>query len=276
MMSGMISKRHIPSVIAVVFLFLFLPFFGFADAPSDFAVIGNTRIGLTENIFKVFLSKVAEERIKTLFVVGDVIDTAGSEEQWRHFLDLTGQQMTFHIAPGDHDFNNYKSLRVYRKILNKPPYYSFALDDTQFIILCPVMPDDFYAINGKQLEWLEEELEKPFRHRIAFIHMPLFPTPQGRGFSLDRHGEARDRLHDLFVEYKVDLVFQGHEPLYNRTEKDGVTYVITGGGGARLLATKGKDGGFFHYVLAKKLEEGYVFTVYNLLKGSKEDEFFLK
>jgi hypothetical protein len=35
-------------------------------------------------------------------------------------------------------------------------------------------------------------------------------------------------------------------------------------------------GDFFHYVLAKKREEGYVFTVYGLQNAPAKNEFFLK
>jgi hypothetical protein len=53
----------------------------------------------------------------------------------------------------------------------------------------------------------------------------------------DRWAQAetvRDDFHDLFVQYDVDIVFSGHDHQYYRALRDGIYYVITGGGGAPL------------------------------------------
>ena len=189
---------------------------------------------------------------------------------------MTGDNRTVHIAPGKHDFNNYNGLKVYTKIIDKPPYYSFSIDNTQIIILCTTLPNELNKIAGKQLEWLKGELEKSFTYRIVFLHSPLFPTKFGQGYGLNKHKEERDALHEIFLQHKVNIVFQGHEHLYSRTEKDSIIYIITGGGGARLLTSREEYGGYYHYILAKKREEGYVFTVYDLQTALRKDEFFLK
>lgn len=270
-------RKNVLSLATLFFaLFLLQPITGFAGSPFDFAVIGDTRIGFNESMYKKFLSRIDTEKIKTFIIAGDVIDTPGNEDEWKHFLELTGENRTVHIAPGNHDFNNPKSYRAYKKLIDKPPYYSFSMDNTQFLILCTSMPNELNRIAGKQLEWLKGELEKPFKYRIVFLHSPLFPTKFGQGYGLDKHKEERDALHDSFVQHKVNIVFQGHLHLYNRTENNGIIYVITGGGGARLLTSREEYGGYYHYIVAKKREEGYVFTVYDLQTGSKKDEFFLK
>lgn len=274
--SSAMSIRKKVFALSALFMLLLSPITGFAGGPFDFAVIGDTRIGFNESLYKKFLSGKDAEKIKTFIIAGDVIDTPGNEDEWKRFLELTGGNRTVHIAPGNHDFNNPKSFRAYKKVIDKPPYYSFSLDNTQFLILCTTIPNELNRIAGKQLEWLNGELEKPFQNRIVFLHSPLFPTKFSQGYGLDRHKEERDALHESFVQHKVNIVFQGHIHLYNRTEKNGIIYVITGGGGARLLTSREEYGGYYHYIVAKKREEGYVFTVYDLQTGSKKDEFFLK
>jgi hypothetical protein len=44
----------------------------------------------------------------------------------------------------------------------------------------------------------------------------------------------RPLLDSLFQKHGVKLVFQGHDHLYYRTVRSGITYVVTGGGGAPL------------------------------------------
>ncbi len=245
-----------------------------ADYPS-FGVIGDTKIGVTEAVYKRFLEKTAQEGIDIIFITGDVIDHPGATKEWERFLELTGSKRTFHIAPGNHDINSFKSLKVYKEIIQKPPYYAFAVNDIQFIILCTDLPNETSKVTGKQLEWLKNTLKEPFAQRIAFLHKPLFPTAFGRRYDLDRYPMDRDILHDLFVQHNVKIVFAGHEHLYNRSGKDGITYVITGGGGARLLTFNEEHGGFFHYIVAKRGKEGYIFSVYDI-NDTLRDTFYLK
>ena len=64
-------------------------------------------------------------------------------------------------------------------------------------------------------------------------------------YGSSRHGgdeKVREDLEPLFVKYGVDLVFSGHDHVYERTVPiRGVTYVVSGGGGRRLYpAGKGE------------------------------------
>jgi hypothetical protein len=70
------------------------------------------------------------------------------------------------------------------------------------------------------------------RFIVPFYHKAIFSV----GPHATHHDiwELRPVLHDLFRKYGVQLAFQGHDHLYYRTIRDGVTYVVTGGGGAPL------------------------------------------
>jgi hypothetical protein len=43
---------------------------------------------------------------------------------------------------------------------------------------------------------------------------------------------GREDYHPIFIEAGVDMVFNGHAHNYERIEKDGVVYLVLGGGGA--------------------------------------------
>ena len=255
--------------------FLLIPFAISAADYSSFAVIGDTKIGAVETIYKQFLNVISKKNINTIFLVGDVIDRPGNEKEWNRFLELTGSNYDFHIAPGNHDINSAKSMKIYNKLITKPLYHSLSTEDTHFIVLSTEIPGETSKITGKQLEWLKEELKKNSLYKIVFLHKPLFPTILGKGYCLDRHTVERDTLHDLFVKNGVNIVFAGHEHLYNKTEKDGIIYVTTGGGGSRLLTFDEEYGGFFHYIIAKRENGGYIFTVYDMNEYPK-DKFSIK
>jgi hypothetical protein len=48
------------------------------------------------------------------------------------------------------------------------------------------------------------------------------------------NGLARDRYVPILVRHHVDLLFAGHDHLYQRGEAGGLRYIVTGGGGAGL------------------------------------------
>jgi hypothetical protein len=52
-------------------------------------------------------------------------------------------------------------------------------------------------------------------------------------------------------------------------------FVTTGRGGARLLAFNDKSGGFCHYIIAKRENGGYIFSVYDM-KAYLRDRFSIK
>ena len=268
------KRNPVPALLLLLMLCL-LPGLAPAGEPLTFAVIGDTRIGLTESVYTAFIKKMEEQKIQTIFITGDAIDRPGSRPEWERFLEITGKEKTLYVVPGNHDVHDTASLSVYTKLFNKPPYHSFTKGDTIFILLNSEMPDQWGRITGEQFEWLKTELKKPFAYKLVFLHRPLFPTTFGTLYGLDRHKSERDRLHDLLVENGVTLVVMGHEHLYDRTKKDGITYVITGGGGARLLTYSDQHGGFFHYLIAKRENGGYLFTVYDM-RGNIRDEFPIK
>ncbi|WP_028895088.1 metallophosphoesterase family protein [Syntrophorhabdus aromaticivorans] len=261
-------------LILAVFLF-FLPLLGHGTDNRSFAIIGDTGIGASDVHYRTFLGKIKSEGIDLIVHTGDVIDKPGSKEEWGKFFDITGNKLTVLISPGNHDVRTAKSLKVYENLTGKNPYFTFTMGDTQMIILCTELPGEGSRITGKQLAWLSAELEKPFRYRFVFLHRPPFPAMYHMGTSLDRFEKDRDILHSLLVRHSVNMVVAGHEHLYNRATRDGIVYVISGGGGARLHAFTEEQGGFFHYIIAKRNKEGYVLRVYDF-EGKVRDEFQIK
>ena len=140
------------------------------------------------------------------------------------------------------------------------------------MLLNTEFPGEQAMVTGTQFDWLEAELQRPFKYKFVFLHEPLYPAFSGHG--LDRHPAARDRLHELFVRKGVSLVVAGHDHVYNKSVKDGVTYVIASGGGGRFYLSP-SNGGFLHYVVGTRTGDSYSFVVKDM-KGEVKDQFVIR
>ena len=78
---------------------------------------------------------------------------------------------------------------------------------------------------------------------MVLIHRPLFPPKDSlkMGRAMDKYPLERDDLHQLFLKVKVKGVFAGDGHRYDRSEKDGILYLIYGGGGAPSLPLKREE-----------------------------------
>jgi predicted phosphodiesterase len=80
----------------------------------------------------------------------------------------------------------------------------------------------------EEQDWARTQLSGSEKYKIVIFHHPVFSSDAyyGGGYSYDKI------YHPIFVEEGVDLVINGHAHNYERIVRDGVTYVVAGGGGA--------------------------------------------
>jgi 3',5'-cyclic AMP phosphodiesterase CpdA len=252
----------------LIFFALFLaPLFSWAE-DTLFAIVSDTHVGVSNSLYPAIIHRIEEEQIKVIIHTGDAIEHPGDVRDWGKFFDIQGPLKILHLAPGNHDINGKVSFEVYLTFFSKP-YYSFSDGDVLFILLNTELPGEESMIQGKQLAWLEAELQRPFHYKFVFLHEPLFPIfHQG----LARHEQARDALHRLFVQNGVSLVVAGHDHIYDRTVKDGIVYIIMppARGQTRYLIQNGEPG----YIVATKKNNSFSFVLKDI-RGKVRDEFFV-
>jgi len=258
------SKRTIFLTALALF---FLPLFARAQH-APFAIISDTHVGAHELVYAAFIRAMEEQKTRIIIHTGDAIDKPGDLRQWDKFWQITGPGKVVHLAPGNHDIDGKGSLTAFLTYFHSL-YSSFPDGDTLFVLLNTELPGQRSRIVGEQLAWLEAELQRPFRYKFVFLHEPLFPAVYLHG--LDRDKSARDRLHQLFVQTGVSVVIAGHDHLYERKVRDGITYVIAGGGGGKL-APFTNSGDFYHYIVVARRDDGFSFTVKDI-KGRTRDQF---
>jgi len=262
-----VSARAIRCVLLILPAALALP--AAAQDGVNFAVFGDNRggkDGLQPEVFPRLVRQMAALNPEFVIGTGDYIYGAGSQDtlryQWNEFFramaPLQDRKPTYFVpAPGNHEIaggaGNALFVQYFRRL-----YFSFDRGGSHFIILNTEVPGQESRIADQQRIWLKKDLAAAANaaHIFIALHRPFYPVGAHRGDSLDMYPTERDGLHRIFAQHRVTCVFAGHEHLYNRQTRDGVTYIITGGGGAPLYAEP-EDGGFYHFLSVKADRLGY-------------------
>lgn len=131
-------------------------------------------------------------------------------------------RIPYRAAWGNHDVAGTATAEVLR---SPRRYYAFSAGPARVVVLDANRPAD-----AAQLRFLRREMRPGGRRvRIVVFHQPVYAA----GFHAPDARQQRLWV-PLLRRGRVALVLQGHNHAYERIERDGVTYITTGGGGARL------------------------------------------
>jgi 3',5'-cyclic AMP phosphodiesterase CpdA len=140
---------------------------------------------------------------------------------------LLDDGVKFYASLGNHDDNAIE--RFYKPYnMNGASYYTFKKGNVQFFAL------DSDYMNPAQIEWLQKELQNAGNDgwKICYFHHPLYSSAR-------KHGPATDLrllLEPIFVKYGVNVVFSGHEHVYERVLPQRDIYYFTEGSSGQLRA----------------------------------------
>jgi 3',5'-cyclic AMP phosphodiesterase CpdA len=140
------------------------------------------------------------------------------EEPYRPLLE---GGVRFYASLGNHDSQRNRFYGPFN--MGGERYYSFARTHVRFFVL----DSDF--LDAKQLAWLDETLGSARDDwKICYFHHPLYSDGGRHGSELD----LRVVLEPLFVRHGVNVVFSGHDHLYERLKPQrGIYYFVAGAAG---------------------------------------------
>jgi acid phosphatase type 7 len=234
---------------------------GPAQTGFHFAVLGDTRAN--PPVHSAISQAIAAARPDLVLHTGDLVDDGANPGLWNAFLKI--EEPMLRLAPfyptlGNHEGNS----PLYFQLFHLPgggSYYAFDHANARFIVLKADSYDPApFAPGGGQRAWLEQQLQGAAgRWIFVSFHVPLHTS-----FSEDPSEVGlRRQLAPLFEQYHVAVVFGGHIHSYERVLAGGVasappwgvTYVVTGGGGAPLYSLDVREPGqqaaalVYHYLL---------------------------
>lgn len=207
-----------------------------------FVVYGDTRDG--HDIHRRLVALIMQQKPDLVIQTGDLVHRGNQEDLWKIYDDITSEmraKIPVYPARGNHDVGGpgYEARMTQRFASGNKLYYSFNKQKSHFICLA-VDENSEYDSKSVQYAWLVKDLEaaqKSAQNIFVFFHVPPY--------SIGSHGSdlaVRRELCPLFKQYGVRAVLNGHDHIYYRTVRDGILYIVSGGGGAALYEPDPKKG----------------------------------
>ncbi|HEY6953306.1 MAG TPA: metallophosphoesterase family protein [Bacteroidota bacterium] len=211
------------------------------DVAFSFVVYGDTRSNHDAHVR--VLRQIEKSAPRFVLNTGDLV-ARNTVYNWdMYFADLcdstrVGETIPVYSTPGNHEAGQMYLENLFlphNNGENTEEYYSFDYGSVHII---SANSEIDYDPQSPQYRWLVKDLESPeatsAQFRIAIWHRPPY--------SSNNHGsdkDLRNTLGALMESHGVDIVFNGHDHCYERTKPiHGITYVVTGGGGAPLYDFK--------------------------------------
>jgi hypothetical protein len=144
----------------------------------------------------------------------------------------------FYPVMGNHDWytNDGAAYLAYFTLPGNERYYDVVLGDVHFFALdSDEHEPDGVSATSVQAQWLKHALatSKSAYNVVAMHHPPYSSGP---------HGDT-NYMQWPYAEWGADLVMAGHDHCYERLEIDGITYIVSGLGGASLYSFAEPDPG---------------------------------
>ena len=195
------------------------------SAPLTFVYVGDAQ----NDIFSMW-SRVIREAYSTApradFIVhaGDLVNRGNSDAEWGEWFEASGwihSKVPIVATPGNHEYPNEEGQRSLSR--NWRP--QFALPDNgpagveESAYYLDIQGVRLISLNSnekleEQAEWLDQVLEQnPNRWAIVTHHHPVYSVARKRD-----NPEMRELWQPIYDKHGVDLVMQGHDHTYGRSE----------------------------------------------------------
>jgi len=139
----------------------------------------------------------------------------------RPYASLLAAGVLFYASLGNHDSPNNRLYPGFN--MDGQRYYTYTRKNVRFFAL------DSNQMDKKQLDWLDGELRNAGEDwKICYFHHPLYSNAARHGSAVD----LRVLLEPIFLRHGVNVVFSGHDHVYERVKpQKGIYYFVSGAAG---------------------------------------------
>ncbi len=158
---------------------------------------------------------------------GDLVDDGRSFMQWKRMFNSVSDTLMDTVmmaSTGNHEEKGDYALENYFINPNVPEqdtltgvYYSFDYNNAHFAILNSNNLGEDEGLSAEQIEWLKADMNGSDAD-WKFVALHKAPYSNGSHFDDDDVIAIRAQLQGLMPELGIDVVFQGHDHVYMRTD----------------------------------------------------------
>jgi Icc-related predicted phosphoesterase len=226
------------------------------DVPKAFHFIafGDTRFtdpadtkAANPAVRKALVTAIADEKPAFISIGGDIVHNGNVEQDWQDYDKETAIWRSDRIpvfpALGNHDLHGDLSVCLPNYFKRYP-----ELKDNRFYavragtVLMLTLDSSLDELSGPQGEWMKSRLNS-IPGDVAFVvivlhHPPYSSSTNAKEFGGGHSVRPQEKALAAYLEAEQKTlkariaVFSGHVHNYERHEHAGVTYFVTGGGGA--------------------------------------------
>lgn len=201
-----------------------------AFEPFSFIYLGDAQNGINTLWPRVFREAFTEEsRARFFLFAGDLVNRANMEAEWAQLYDGAGwvnAQVPTIATPGNHEY--WRDAEEVRRLSDHwRPHFELPLNGPKGLEETCYYLDyqgvRVISLNSNveletQTEWLDKTLSNnPNRWTIVTFHHPVFSAAKDRD-----NPQVRALWKPIFDKHRVDLVLQGHDHTYGRSDLDSV------------------------------------------------------
>jgi predicted phosphodiesterase len=226
------KARHLKDRCFVLWAsFVIAVFFCPRPGIGDIVIFGDSQ--LNEDAQVRVVEAVRRCRPSAVFRVGDLVDDGNDPRQWKAFRRINTallKETKYYPALGNHEKDSPLYFKEFPELHNRR-WYAVDHEGIHFIVLDS---NSDLKPGSAQYRWFLSDLKRlpdRIKFRIVIFHHPLFSA----GERAQDEQNLREVLLSLFQRYRVCVVFTGHDHCYERLMVDDISFIITGGGGSRLI-----------------------------------------
>ncbi|HEU4320468.1 MAG TPA: metallophosphoesterase [Acidimicrobiia bacterium] len=209
-----------------------------------------------------------------ILTTGDNFYSDDAEFLMAPYVWVEDAGMQWWIAWGNHDVETPTRIEAVNETFDDPPRWGvFQWDDFDVVIL-----DSNQITSATQAAFFLDAMAASERPTIVVMHHPPYSCS---------HEAETVELVNRVVEVMDDdvvLVLSGHDHTFQRFESEGVSYVVTGGGGSQLYPIQDCPpshpeliaGEELHHFLALSAEDGDLVVEAIDVNGEVFHEFVLE
>ena len=158
---------------------------------------------------------------------GDLVDNGNDFVEWKRMFNTAADTLMDTVlmaASGNHEergdnaqVNNFVYSNLPEQDTTTGVYYSFDYNTAHVAVLNSNDLNDEGGLSDAQIQWLTEDMnasEKAWK----FVALHKAPYSNGSHFDDEDVAAIRTQLATLMPELDIDVVFQGHDHVYMRTD----------------------------------------------------------